>query len=98
MLDVLTHDKVGSEAKPPEQQASGATTTTLESNRSRTTVRSSVVVATTYEIAREAAQRTRIEYDEEPSSATFGSVGVEGERREPGEHERYRVGDLEVGA
>jgi hypothetical protein len=38
-----------------------------------------VIVATSYEIAREAAQRTRVEYDDEPPSATFGSIGAEGE-------------------
>ncbi|MDR5735979.1 xanthine dehydrogenase family protein molybdopterin-binding subunit [Caballeronia sp. LZ025] len=97
VLDVLTHENVGSEAKPPEQQAGGATTTTLESDRVWHDGQIiGVIVATSYEIAREAAQRTRIEYDEEPPSATFGSVGAEGERREPGEHEDYRVGDFDA--
>lgn len=96
VLDVLTHENVGSEAKPPEQQAGGATTSTLESDRVWHDGQIiGVVVATSYEFAREAAQRTRIDYDEAPASATFGSAGVAGERREPGEHEDYRIGDFE---
>ncbi|WP_250474052.1 xanthine dehydrogenase family protein molybdopterin-binding subunit [Caballeronia sp. GAFFF1] len=96
VLDVLTHENVGSEAKPPEQQAGGATTSTLESDRVWHDGQIiGVVVATSYEIAREAAQRTRIDYEEAPASATFGSAGVAGERREPGEHEDYRIGDFE---
>src|SRR5206468_2635432 len=54
-----------------------------------------VVVADTFEAAREAAFKVRFRYEEEQPSATFGSPGVQEEYRTKGEHQDYRVGDAE---
>jgi xanthine dehydrogenase YagR molybdenum-binding subunit len=96
-LDLLTHENVGGEAKPPKAQSGGGMTTTLETDRVWHDGQIiGVVVADTYEAAREAAFRVRVVYDKEPPSATFCSSGVEEEVREPGEHEDYAVGDAEA--
>lgn len=97
VLDILTHENVGDQSKPPKQQSGGQTTTTLESDRVWHDGQIvGVVVAETYEIAREAAAKVRIAYAAEPPSASFGSPGVFEERREPGEHDDVAVGDAEA--
>jgi xanthine dehydrogenase YagR molybdenum-binding subunit len=97
VLDILTHFNVGCEAQPPEQQSGGKSTTTLQSLRVWHDGQIiGVVVAETYEIAREAAFRVRVHYEREEPSATFDCRGVEEERREPGEHEDYCIGDAEA--
>ncbi len=97
VLDILTHENVGDEAKPPAQMSGGKTTTTLQSDRVWHDGQIiGVVVADSYEIAREAAFRVRIHYEKETPSATFGSPGAEEEVREPGEHKDYRVGDADA--
>jgi xanthine dehydrogenase YagR molybdenum-binding subunit len=97
VLDILTHENVGDQAKPPAQQAGGDTTTTMESDRVWHDGQIiGVVLADTYEIARDAAFRVRVHYEKEQPSATFDSPGVEEEVREPGEHEDYQVGDAEA--
>ena len=53
-----------------------------------------VVVAETYEAAREAAHAVRVRYDAEPPAATFDSPGAVAERREPGEHKDFAIGDV----
>ncbi|KAB0676216.1 xanthine dehydrogenase family protein molybdopterin-binding subunit [Aureimonas leprariae] len=96
VIDILTHENVGGEARPPEQQAGGETTTTMENDRIWHDGQIiGVVVAETYEIARDAAYRIFVHYESEAPSATFDSPGVEEERREPGEHEDYEVGNAE---
>jgi xanthine dehydrogenase YagR molybdenum-binding subunit len=97
VLDILTHQNVGGEASPPAQQSGGKTTTTLESDRVWHDGQIiGVVVANSYEIAREAAFKVRVHYHREAPSATFGSPGVEEKVREPGEHEDYAVGDVQT--
>ena len=97
VLDILTHENVGDQAKPPSQQSGGETTTTLESDRVWHDGQIiGVVVADSYEIARDAAFRVRVHYDRETPSATFDSPGAEEEVREPGEHEDPTVGDAEA--
>jgi xanthine dehydrogenase YagR molybdenum-binding subunit len=97
VLDILTHFNVGCEAQPPEQQSGGKSTTTLQSQRVWHDGQIiGVVVAETYEIARDAAFRVKVHYEAEESAATFDCPGVEEVRREPGEHEDYHVGDPEA--
>jgi xanthine dehydrogenase YagR molybdenum-binding subunit len=53
-------------------------------------------VADSFEAAREAAHKVRVDYEVEPPSATFGSPGAEEEVRKAGEHNDYKVGDAET--
>lgn len=77
VLDILTHDNVGSLAKPPSQIASGGGTTTLESDRVWHDGQIvAVVVADSFEAAREAAHKVGVDYVSETPSATFDSPGV----------------------
>jgi xanthine dehydrogenase YagR molybdenum-binding subunit len=95
--DILTHQNVGGEAKPPKMASGGATTTTLESDQVWHDGQIiGVVVADTYEAAREAAFRVRVHYARETPAATFGSPGAEEEPRDDGEHKDYAVGDAEA--
>ena len=97
MLDILTHENVGGEAKPPKQQSGGETTTTMQSDRVWHDGQIiAVVVADSFEAAREAAFRIHVRYEEEKPSATFGSAGAEGEPRDDGEHEDFTVGDADA--
>ncbi len=78
VLDVLTCGNVGGLAKPPPGGDGGPTTTTLESDRIWHAGQIiAVIVAETYEAAREAANNVEIEYVEEPPSATFDSRGAD---------------------
>ncbi|HEY3778535.1 MAG TPA: xanthine dehydrogenase family protein molybdopterin-binding subunit [Rhizomicrobium sp.] len=96
VLDILTHENVGKEAKPPKQMMGGESTTTLESDRIWHDGQIiGVVIAESYEIAREAAYRVHVHYEKEKPSAGFDSEGAEQERREPGEFEDFDMGDAE---
>ena len=97
VLDVLTHGNVGGQAKTPKQATGGPTTTTLESDQVWHDGQIiGVVVADTFEAAREAAFKVRVRYEPEPPSATFGSPGVMEEARDDGEHEDYAIGDVDA--
>jgi len=79
-LDLLTHENVGSLAKtpPPPGGKGKATTTSLESQQVWHDGQIiAVVVAETYEAARECASRMRVSYETEQPSATFGTPGAE---------------------
>ncbi len=77
VLDILTHDNVGSQATPPPALGGGATTTTLETDQIWHDGQIiAIVVAESFEAAREAANRVRVSYLAEPPSATFDSPGV----------------------
>jgi len=77
VVDILTNANVGALAKPPSQMAGGPTTTTLESDQVWHDGQIiAVVVADTFEAAREAANRVGVDYVVEAPSATFGSPGV----------------------
>jgi xanthine dehydrogenase YagR molybdenum-binding subunit len=96
-LDILTHETVGGEAKPPKQMAGGATTTTLESDRIWHDGQIiGVVVADSFEAAREAAFKVHVRVEAEAPSAGFGSAGVEEEKREDEEKEDFAIGDAEA--
>ena len=74
VLDILTHFNVGDQAKTP---AGPGGTTTLESDRIWHDGQIvAVVVADTFEIAREAANRVKVECEAEAPAASFDSQGV----------------------
>jgi xanthine dehydrogenase YagR molybdenum-binding subunit len=96
-LDILTYENVGGEAEKPKPMSGGETTPTLESDRiAHDGQIIGVVVADSFEAAREAAHKVRVDYEVEPPSATFGSPGAEEEVRKAGEHNDYKVGDAET--
>ncbi len=77
VLDILTNGNVGGQAKPPPGGDGGPTTTTLETDRIWHDGQIiAVVVADTYEAAREAANKVDVQYLQEPAGATFDSPGV----------------------
>ena len=77
VLDILTNGNVGGQAKPPPGGDGGPTTTTLETDRIWHDGQIiAVVVADSYEAAREAANKVDVRYQQESASATFGSPGV----------------------
>ena len=97
VLDILTFENVGGEAKPPKPMTGGGTTTTLQNRRVWHDGQIiAVVVANSFVIAREAASLVRVHYREESPSATFGSPGVEEHVREAGEHKDYDVGNTDL--
>ena len=93
-LDFLWHGNVGSEAKPPKQMAGGETTTTLQTDRIWHDGQIiGVIVADTFEAAREAAFKVQVRTEAETPSATFDSPGIEEEQREDEEKDDFAVGD-----
>ena len=81
VLEILTYKNVGGKVKPGKLFAQkgyvGTTIAPLASNRVYHDGQIvALVVADTFEAAREAANRLRIDYAEETPSATFGSPGV----------------------
>ena len=82
VLDILTHENVGDEVKSPAGPDGKATTTTLENDTIWHDGQIiAVVVADTYEAAREAGYKVVVDYEEQPPSATFDSSGVETEQK-----------------
>ncbi|HEX8413601.1 MAG TPA: hypothetical protein VF637_06890, partial [Sphingomicrobium sp.] len=78
VIDILTHENVGGEAKPPKQQSGGPTTTTMQDDRIWHDGQIiGVVLADTYEIARDAAFRVGVAYVDERPSASFDSPGAD---------------------
>jgi xanthine dehydrogenase YagR molybdenum-binding subunit len=94
VLDILTHENVGSQVEPPPQMGGGQTTTTLETNQIWHDGQIiAVVVAETFEAAREAAHRVQVDYVREAPSATFDSPGVTTEPHKPAKGMDPKVGD-----
>jgi xanthine dehydrogenase YagR molybdenum-binding subunit len=80
VLDILTFENVGDQAKPMPGPDGKPSTTSLESARIWHDGQIiAVVVANTYEAAREAAHRVQVDYQPESPSASFDSTGVETE-------------------
>jgi xanthine dehydrogenase YagR molybdenum-binding subunit len=80
VLDILTHDNVGGQAKPPAPMGKDGTTTTLETDQVWHDGQIiAVVVAETFEAAREAAHRVEVDYSAQAPSADFDSPGVTSE-------------------
>jgi xanthine dehydrogenase YagR molybdenum-binding subunit len=80
VLDILTFENVGDQAEPAPGPDGKPSTTSLESNRIWHDGQIiAIVVAETYEGAREAAHKVDVTYVTEPPSATFDSPGIETE-------------------
>ncbi|HEY1433006.1 MAG TPA: molybdopterin cofactor-binding domain-containing protein, partial [Stellaceae bacterium] len=97
VLDILTHENVAGLTQAPLSQAGGPTTTTLESDHIWHDGQIiAVVVADTYEGAREAANKVGVNYVPEPPGATFDSPGVETEPHQSLFGPDPQKGDAEV--
>jgi xanthine dehydrogenase YagR molybdenum-binding subunit len=84
VLDILTHENVRDQTKPSVGPDGGPTTTTLESDRIWHAGQIiAIVLADTYEAAREAAHKVEVVYIPEPASASFDSLGTETEPHKP---------------
>ena len=84
VLQIFTHENFGGGFKPPQGPDGGATTTTLESDQIWHDGQIiAIVVADTYEAARESAHKVRVSYLPESPSATFDSPGVSVEAHKP---------------
>ena len=84
VLDILTHENVRDQTKPAVGPDGGPTTTTLESDRIWHAGQIvAIVLADTYEAAREAAHKVEVVYIPEPASASFDSLGTETEPHKP---------------
>ncbi|HEY4073278.1 MAG TPA: xanthine dehydrogenase family protein molybdopterin-binding subunit [Herbaspirillum sp.] len=83
VLDILTHENVGSQAAPPPQMdPTDKPTETLESDRIWHDGQIiAIVVADSFEAAREASNKVRAIYAQERPSATFDSPGATSEVR-----------------
>src|SRR5262245_4371043 len=81
LIDILTHETVRGQVKTPSAPGGkGKTTTTLESDQVWHAGQIvAVVVAETFEAAREAAHKVTVRYAEEAPAATFDSPGVSSE-------------------
>ncbi|HEY2750222.1 xanthine dehydrogenase family protein molybdopterin-binding subunit [Phenylobacterium sp.] len=90
VLLILTHENVGGAVKSPAGPDGKATTTTLESDSvGHDGQIIAVVVAETFEAAREAAFKVAVDYDEAQPGATFDSPGVTLEDLKPDETHSY---------
>jgi xanthine dehydrogenase YagR molybdenum-binding subunit len=84
VLDILTHENVRDQTKPAVGPDGGPTTTSLESDRIWHAGQIiAIVLADTYEAAREAAHKVEVVYIPEPASASFDSLGTETEPHKP---------------
>ena len=84
VLDILTFQNVGEQVKPAPGPDGKPSTTALESDRIWHDGQIiAVVVADTYEAAREAAHKVEVSYIPETPSATFDSPGIQIEPHKP---------------
>jgi len=78
VLDILTHEDVAGQVQPPSAPGGkGKATTTLESDivwHAGQII--AVVIADSYEAAREAAHKVVVRYEPQPPAASFDSPGV----------------------
>src|SRR4051812_10558583 len=101
VLDILTfqNTKGAFKTQPNPGGVSGGATTTLESAKIWHDGQIiAVVVADTYEIAREAAHRVQVDYDAELAAASFDSFGAmeEDAAAASEDHEDPHIGDAEM--
>jgi xanthine dehydrogenase YagR molybdenum-binding subunit len=98
VLDILTHENVGSGFKDPLGPDGNPTTETLETNRIWHDGQIiAIVVAETYEAAREAANKVEVVYAQEAPSATFDAPGVETKAHKPQKGPDPKKGNIEAG-
>jgi xanthine dehydrogenase YagR molybdenum-binding subunit len=84
VLDILTHENVGDQTRPAVGPDGGPSTTTLENDRIWHAGQIiAIVLADSYEAAREAAHKVEVVYIAEPASASFDSPGTETEPHKP---------------
>jgi len=94
VLDILTYENVGQLAKEAPGPDGKPSTTTLESDKIWHAGQIiAIVVADTYEAARESARKVQVNYAAEPPSATFESPGVEIEPHKPEKGPDPKTGD-----
>jgi xanthine dehydrogenase YagR molybdenum-binding subunit len=94
VLDILTYENVGDQAKPAPGPDGKPSTTSLESDRIWHDGQIiAIVVADTYEAAREAANKVQVNYVTESPSATFDSPGIETEPHKPDRGPDPKKGD-----
>jgi xanthine dehydrogenase YagR molybdenum-binding subunit len=93
-IDILTYQNVGGATKTDTGPDGKPSTTSLETNRVWYAGQIiGVVVAETYEAAREAAHKVGVRYNEETPSATFDSAGIQTEPHKPQKGPDPRKGD-----
>jgi xanthine dehydrogenase YagR molybdenum-binding subunit len=96
VIDILTFENVGMLAKPAPGPDGKPSTSTLESNQIWHAGQIiAIVVADSYEGAREAAHKVMVAYAPEMPSATFDSAGTETEPHKPEKTPDPKVGDAE---
>ena len=94
VIDIVTHENIGTGFKPAKGPDGGPTTTTLESDRVWHDGQFiGLVVAETLEAAREAANRVKVNYAAESPAATFDSPDAETEPHKPERGEDPKKGD-----
>jgi xanthine dehydrogenase YagR molybdenum-binding subunit len=94
VLEIFTHENIGGGFKPPVGPDGGPTTTTLESDQIWHDGQIiGIVVADSYEAAREAAYKVNVSYMPETPSATWDSAGVQTEVHKPQRGEDPMKGD-----
>jgi xanthine dehydrogenase YagR molybdenum-binding subunit len=78
VIEILTHENIGKDFKKATGPDGGPTTETLESNQVWHDGQIiAIVLADTFEAAREAANKVQVAYQEDAPSASFDSPGVE---------------------
>ena len=96
VLDILNYENVGDQADPPAPHGAGGETTTMQTAQIWHQGQIiAVVVADTFEAAREAAGHVHVDYEVEQQAASFDSPGADTQQREPGEHKDFNVGDAD---
>ena len=95
VLDILTYENAGSALKKqPMGPDGGPTTTTMQSPQIWHDGQIiALVVADSFEAAREAAFKVHVDYAEEKPAATFDHPGVSTEQSKPMSGENPKVGD-----
>jgi xanthine dehydrogenase YagR molybdenum-binding subunit len=94
VLDIFTHETIGKAVKPSPGPDGKPSTTSLENSTiGHAGQIIGIVVADTFEAAREAAHKVHPNYAPETPSATFGSAGVTTERRKAEKGPDPKVGD-----
>lgn len=84
VIDIVTHENIGAAFKPAKGPDGGPTTTTLESGKiDHDGQFIGLIVAESFEAAREAANKVHIDYLSQPPSATFDSPGTETQPHKP---------------
>ncbi len=94
VIDILTYENVGQLAKEAPGPDGKPSTTSLESAKIWHAGQIvAIVLADTYEAAREAAHKVEVTYAAEQPSAGFGSAGTETEPHTPGKGPDPQIGD-----